>query len=126
MNSMKRLRAVLSLNLLVVFVQFTLAGLMLGGTDLARKMHGITGLLLIVLAVIQTALVIVMRRDGVAPRWLVGANVGILAAEMIEAICGHYHVLGLHVPLGVAIFGGVLRQLFWAMAIRPQEARSSI
>jgi hypothetical protein len=67
------------------------------------------------LTVVQLSLAAAMARRGKAPGWIVRASTGILAGEMIEAVCGHYHLFWLHVPLGVAIFGGFLRQLLWVV-----------
>lgn len=115
MNLLKGLQAILVVNLLVIFVQFAFAGLMIGGNDLAVNLHGPTGLLLILLMLIQMPLVVAMKMKAICPAWMVVANVGIIVAEVIEAICGHFHNTALHVPLALAIFGGVMRQLSWAM-----------
>ena len=115
MNLLKGLWAILAANLLVIFVQFAFAGLMIGGNDLAVNLHGPTGLLLVIVALIQMLLVIAMKLKGICPTWMVVANVGIIVAEVIEAICGHFHNTALHVPLALAIFGAVMRQWFWVM-----------
>jgi hypothetical protein len=116
MNLMKALRSILAVSLLVLFVQFTFAGMMIGGSGIsnAKLLHGATGLLLVLLALIQLSLAIAMKAKGAGPAWLLTANIGILVVEVIEAVCGHFHVVTLHVPLALAIAGGVMRQLFWA------------
>jgi hypothetical protein len=114
MYLLKTLRAVLALNLIAIFVQFTFAGLVLDGKTSAVGLHGFTGLLLVVLAITQTGLAIAMRSKGLCPAWLPLSNGGIIVVELIEAACGHFHVLPLHVPLALAIFGGVSRQMYWA------------
>lgn len=60
-------------------------------------------------------LVIAMKMKSICPTWMLVANVGIIVAEVIEAICGHFHNTALHVPLALAISGAVMRQLFWVM-----------
>lgn len=122
MNPLKRLRVILAVNLLAIFVQFIIAGLMLGGNTIALKLHGLMGPLLILVTLVQMLLVIAMKRKGICPTWLVGATTGIIVAEVIEAIFGHFHILGIHVPLGLAIFGGVMRQLFWTLREAPAKA----
>jgi hypothetical protein len=107
MNLLKGLRAILVVNLLIIFVQFAFAGLMIGGNDLAVNLHGPTGLLLVLVALIQMSLVVAMKMKGSCPTWLVAANVGLIVAEVVEAICGHFHNTALHVPLALAIFGAV-------------------
>jgi hypothetical protein len=125
MKLQKPYRAIVLINLLVVFIQFVFAGQMLGGSDSAVTTHGATGVLLVLIAVVQTTVSVFMRIQGVCPRWLVPANIGILLADVVEAVCGHFHVVAVHVPLAVAIFGGIMRQLFWSVieARTPKELR---
>lgn len=123
---LKSYRAILVLNVLIIFLQFVLAGQMIGGSDVAVNLHSATGLLLILVGLVQMSLAIAMMRRGIGPGWLILANVGIVLAEAIEAVCGHFRLVSVHVPLALAIFGGVLRQLFWsvreASADREQRA----
>ena len=112
---MKTYRTVVLINLLVIFVQFGFAGRMLAGSITAVVIHGFTGVLLVLIALVQVALSIVLKVKSIGPTWLVGANAGIIVAVAIEAVCGHFHYLALHVPLALGIFAGVMRQLFWAM-----------
>jgi len=51
--------------------------------------------------------------------WVPVASGVLLAAEVIEFALGHFHSVALHVPLGLAIFGGAIVQLLWSL----QEAR---
>jgi hypothetical protein len=115
MTWMKTYRTVVLINLLLIFVQFSLAGQMLAGSNTALRFHGFTGVLLVLIALVQAALSIGLKVKSIGPTWLVVANVGIIVAEVIEAVCGHFHYLAWHVPLALGIFGGVMRQLFWAM-----------
>ena len=119
MTWMKTYRTVVLINLLLIFAQFSFAGQMLAGSNTAVRFHGFTGLLLVLIALIQAALSIVLKAKGIGPTWLVGANVGVIVAVATEAVCGHFHYLALHVPLALGIFAGVMRQLFWAMRATP-------
>jgi hypothetical protein len=119
MSWMKTYRTVVLINLLVIFTQFGLAGQILGGRGSAVTIHGFTGVLLVLIALVQAALSIGLKANRIGPTWLVVANVGIIVAEVIEAACGHFHNLALHVPLALAIFGGVMRQFFWAVRETP-------
>ena len=112
-------------NLLVVFAQFVLAGLLIGGkAPEARLLHGVTGLLLLLVALTQLALVIFMRRKMRTPGWLVTASLGIVVAEIIECVCGHFGVVALHVPLALGIAVGISRQLFWVIEALDTEAEA--
>jgi hypothetical protein len=115
MTWMKTYRTVVLINLLLIFAQFGFAGQMLAGSSAAIRFHGFTGVLLVLIALIQAAVSIVLKAKGIGPSWLVGANVGVIVAVAIEAVCGHFHYLALHVPLALGIFAGVMRQLFWAV-----------
>jgi hypothetical protein len=119
MTLLKRYRAIALFNLLIVFLQFILAGQMLGGSDFAVNLHSATGLLLILIAIIQATVAIVLRRKGIGPTWLIATNIGIILAEAIEAVCGHLHLVALHIPLALAIFGGFMRPLFWSVREAP-------
>jgi hypothetical protein len=41
--------------------------------------------------------------------------IAILLAEVLETYSGYRGILVLHVPLAMGIFGGIMRQLFWAV-----------
>src|ERR1700730_13262269 len=112
MIRLKNYRTVVLINLVVIFTQFSLAGQMLSGRVSAFTIHGFTGVLLVLIALVQAVLSMGLKAKSIGPTWLVLANVGIIVAEAIEAACGHFHYLAVHVPLALAIFGGVMRQLF--------------
>jgi hypothetical protein len=115
MNLLKWFRGISVAHVLGVFTQAAFAGLMLGGNDLAANLHGLTGRLLVPLALIQLSVSVAMKVKRRCPTWLVAANVVILAAEVVEVTVGYGHNMAIHVPLGMAIFGGLLRQLFWSV-----------
>jgi hypothetical protein len=126
MTWMKTYRTVVLINLLLIFAQFSFAGQMLAGSNTAVRFHGFTGVLLVLIALVQAALSIVLKAKSIGPTWLVVANVGIIVAVAIEAVCGHFHYLALHVPLALGIFAGVMRQLFWAMRETPTVSERPI
>jgi hypothetical protein len=126
MTWLKTYRTVVLINLVVIFAQFSLAGQMLSGRVSAFTIHGFTGVLLVLIALVQAVLSISLKAKNIGPTWLVVANLGIIAAEVIEAACGHFHNLAVHVPLALAIFGGVMRQLFWAVRETPATSAARI
>lgn len=97
-----------------ILIQATFAGMMIGGSQHAEHLHELTGKILVLLSFGQTLLAIALRVKGACPLWIAVASAGLLTAEVIEFAAGHLHYVALHVPLGVAIFGGALRQLLWA------------
>ena len=115
MRLLKSLRLVLVVTVLAMLIQATFAGRLLGGDALALKLHEATAKILVLLACGQMSLAIALRTKARCPLWILLASGTLLAAEVLEFAAGHVHNVALHVPLGVAIFGGALRQLFWSM-----------
>jgi hypothetical protein len=115
------LRIVVIIHVAALLIQSSFAGFMIGGSDSAVNLHNWTGRLLVLLALVQLALVAVMKRRKLCPTGVLIATIGILVAEVLEVVLGYARIVEWHVPLGVAIFGGVLRQLFWVT----REARLS-
>ncbi len=102
-----------------ILIQATFSGMMIGGSQQAAYLHELTAKILVLVSLGQTLLAIALRAKGRCPLWVPMASGGLLAAEVIEFSAGHFHYAALHVPLGVAIFGGALRQLLWAMREAP-------
>jgi hypothetical protein len=119
----KTLRGVAILNILTLFAQFAFAGWMLGGDDSAVAIHGITGLLLVLVTMLQTGLSVGMKAKGRAPSSLVMTNIGLVVAEVIQGICGYNRVLWIHVPLAAAILAAMHRQLLWSFRETPVTER---
>jgi hypothetical protein len=76
--------------------------------------HERTAKLLVIMAGVQLLVAIYMRLRTLCPLWVPLASAGLLLAEVIEFAAGDMHNVALHIPLGVAIFGGFLRQLLWS------------
>jgi hypothetical protein len=104
-----------------ILIQATFAGMMIGGSQQAAHLHELTGKILVILSCAQTLLAISLRAKDACPLWIPVASGGLLTAEAIEFSAGHFHYVALHVPLGVAIFGGALRQLLWATRELPRS-----
>ncbi len=114
MRLLRTLRAVLFLHVLTILIQAGFAGIMIGGDHRGVILHAFRARILVPLAFFQMLLAIALRVNARCPVWVPIASGGLLAAEVIEFSAGHFHNAALHVPLGVAIFGGALRQLLWA------------
>jgi hypothetical protein len=121
MRLMKILRVVLILNVLTMLLQALFAGRMLGGDDQSANFHEFTARALVLLTASQMMLAILLRLRRGCPTWVPIASGGLLVAEVLEFALGHFHSVALHVPLGLAIFGGAIRQLLWSV----QEARQA-
>lgn len=114
MQLMKTLRVVMLVHVATLLIQASFAGIMIGGDHRGLILHELTARILVPLAFCQMLLAITLRVKARCPVWVPVASGGLLAAEVIEFATGHFHNAALHVPLGVAIFGGALRQLLWA------------
>jgi hypothetical protein len=107
-------RGVLIVNVTAMLLQSLFAGRLLGGDARSLLLHERTAKFLVLLALAQLMLATYLRIRSNFPRWIPLASAGLLVAEVIEFVAGDLHRLALHVPLGVAIFGGMLRQLLWS------------
>ena len=114
MQLLNSLRIVMVVQVLTLLLQATFAGMMIGGNHQAANLHELTAKILVPFALVQTVLAIVLRVQARCPVWVPMASVALSSAEIVEFAAGHLHNVALHVPLGVAIFGGALRQLLWA------------
>jgi hypothetical protein len=127
MELLKGLRIVMIAHVLTLLVQATFAGMMIGGNHHAASLHEFTAKILVPLAFFQMVLAIALRVQARCPFWVLMASGVLLGAEVVEFSAGHFHNVALHVPLGVAIFGGALRQLLWSTGeatVRPQVQAS--
>ena len=107
-------RGVLIVNVTAMLLQSLFAGKLLGGDAGSLLLHERTAKVLVLLAVTQLMLAVYLRMRSNFPRWIPIASAGLLLGEVIEFAAGDLHKLAVHVPLGVAIFGGMLRQLLWS------------
>ena len=109
------LRGVLSIHLLAVIAQATLAGMFLSGSGTALSWHEMTARALAGICVLQIATTGLLRVRGVCPTWMLISAIAILLTEVLETYSGYRGILVVHVPLAMGIFGGVMRQLLWAV-----------
>ena len=109
------LRSVLAIHLLTVVLLGALAGMFLSGNDTAVALHEIASRFLLGICLLQIALTALLRARSRCPAWILFSAFGILIAELLETYAGYRRILVLHVPLAILIFGGIMRQLFWAV-----------
>lgn len=122
------LRTAMIVNVLAMLAQAEFAGEFLSGSEQALKMHLLGARFLVMWGVVLLTFTIALRTKRACPLWIVFSSAGILLAEIVEFTLGHFHNLAWHVPLGVAIFGGAVRQLIWVMreaAGRAEQQRAA-
>jgi hypothetical protein len=107
------LRVVLSLHSLAVLTQAVFAGQFLAGVDAQVVFHEWTAWFALGLAVVQIAASAALLRTC-APLWLLVASIFILIAEGLQMGTGYGRFLGVHIPLGVFVFGTLTCLTVWS------------
>jgi hypothetical protein len=115
MHLLKTLRIVLVLNVFTMLLQAAFAGRMLTGERWAVHLHEVTARGLVLVSCGILSLIVALRMKGGCPRWVPIVSGLLVAAEIVEFGAGQLHHVALHVPLGMAIFGGAMRLLFWSV-----------
>jgi heme A synthase len=104
------MRWLVLINLGLVVLQALSAGFLMSGSGPAVIIHARVALALALGAVMQAvAAVVLWRRDRV-PAWVARAGVGLLVIVVLQISAGHTKRYWLHVPIGVGLFGGLIRQ----------------
>ena len=112
-KNLSALRTVLVLHASSVFAQAIFAGQFLPGIDSPVVFHAWTAWFIIGVSVVQILLAISFLRVG-GPLALVISSVFVFIAEGLQTGTGYGRFLGVHVPLGVFVFGAVIWQMLWA------------
>jgi hypothetical protein len=102
----RMLRVVIVLGVLAVLIQAVLAGQILSGDSGALLVHGIVAQVVVVLSLVQVVLALIAwRRKSASGRLAVVCAV-VLVAVVAQLVAGASATLTVHIPLGVALFGG--------------------
>ena len=117
---MTLLRVVLSLHALAVLTQAVFAGQFLSGADAQVVLHEWTAWAIFVLSVVQVVFAAVLLLRSAAPLWFLVASIFILIAESLQLGTGYGRFLGVHIPLGVFVFGTVTALMLWSFRRKPQ------
>lgn len=106
-HAMRTLRVVITLHALGIVTQAVLAGQFLSGLIGPVVWHERVAWVVVGIAAIQVAAAFV-QRAGLA---LAISSVFMLLAEALQTGTGYGRFLGVHIPLGVLLFGAVSWQL---------------
>jgi len=98
---------------LAALSQAVFAGQFLSGVDAQVVFHEWTAWFALGLAALQIAASAALLRAG-APLWLLVASIFILIAEGLQVGTGYGRFLGVHVPLGVLVFGTLTCLMVWS------------
>jgi hypothetical protein len=107
-GTLRAIQVLLRVLAVLVFAQPVFAGLLLDGNESWREWHSLNGEAVIpLLTLVVLVLTVVAWRAGHAPGWMPVASVAVLATLVVQIIMGDTSNLAIHVPLGVAILGGI-------------------
>jgi hypothetical protein len=107
-----------AVNLGLVGLQAVSAGFFLSGFEYAVQTHAAVAVALQLGALVQAVTAVVLWRRGRVPAWVGGVSIGLVVLVFLQAGLGHSSRYWLHVPLGVALFGLLTRQVNRLDAIR--------
>lgn len=112
------LRVVAVLHALSLFAQPVLAGLFLSGQDSAIDSHATNASVVVTLGLVLSVLAFLAWRRGLVPRQAFTMAASLWVAEGLQTGAGYAHLMWLHIPLGVLLFGGLAG--FMPIVMRPQ------
>lgn len=115
------LRLTITLHALAAFMQAVLAGRFLSGDYDMLRVHFVNAQVVGSLAIAQVLAAVLYWRLGGGPGWPAAVSVGLLAVEPIQIAAGIKRVIGIHIPLGVAIIVILVLLAVWAW--RPNYGR---
>jgi len=107
------LRVVLLLHVLAVLTQAVFAGQFLSGVEAPVVFHEWTAWFVLALSVVQIVVALIFVRVG-GPLWVMVASIFVLIAEALQTGTGYGRFLGVHIPLGVFVFGAAAWMMFWS------------
>ena len=118
MRSLKLFRWIVTVHCALILVQAGLAGRYLSGGFDAITVHSATAGSVMLVAVVQVVAAGWLWRAGRGPGWPLGASLLVWFADVMQIGAGFSRNLGLHVPLGVALFGATAALAGWAWSAR--------
>jgi len=109
-ESIRWIRRIVLMNLGLVALQALSAGFFMSGYGRAVTIHAdVAGALLLGVLAQAAAAILLWRRRRV-PAWMARAGVGLLLIMVLQVGAGYTRRYWLHVPIGVGLFGGLMRQ----------------
>ncbi|MEU8393870.1 hypothetical protein AB0C28_01665 [Nonomuraea sp. NPDC048892] len=112
---MQALKAVVVLHVVALLFQAVTAGMLLSSPG-GRALHENSGIALGVIGLAHLVAAILVWRPGGGSARFVGPAAALLVLTVAAALLGLAHMTVLHLPLGVALFGGGVAQLIRVMA----------
>jgi hypothetical protein len=110
-GGVRLIRWLVVINLGLVAVQAISAGFFLSGYGRAVTIHADGGIAFQVGAFIQAVAAVVLWRRRRVPGWVAGLSIGLFAIAFLQVGLGYTRRHWLHVPIGVGLFSGLMRQV---------------
>jgi Na+/proline symporter len=108
-RGIRLIRRLIAVNLGLVALQPLSAGLFLSGYERAVTVHAGVAVALQLGALIQAVTAILLWRRRRVPAWIAGVSIGLLVMVFFEVGLGYQKQYWLHVPIGVGLFGWLMR-----------------
>jgi hypothetical protein len=107
-------RIVVTITMVLAFLQAPLAGAFLSGRFGALALHKDNSTVIAIAAVVLAVSGVLLWRPGRGPGWLAVVGILFLAAIVLQTVLGYQRVLSVHVTLGVAIIALLVLLVVWA------------
>jgi len=108
-QGIRLIRRLMGINLGLVAIQALSAGFLMSGYGLASTVHANVAVALQLGALIQAVTAVVLWRLRRVPPWVAGLSVGLFVMVFLQVGFGHTRRYWLHVPIGVGMFGWLMR-----------------
>jgi len=105
--SIRWIRWLVVINLVLVALQPISAGLFLSGFGRALPAHAAVGLALQLGLLVQVGTAVVQWRRRRIPAWVAAVSTALFVAVVLQNVVGHNKLFWLHVPMGVALVGAL-------------------
>jgi hypothetical protein len=105
----KMMKRIVLTNFGLVATQAITAGLLMSGSVRALKLHALVGLALAGGAVVQAVAARVLWRQRRVSGRTAGAAIGLIALVALQIGLGYSRRYWLHVPIGVLLFGALMK-----------------
>ncbi|GAA2755716.1 hypothetical protein [Actinopolymorpha rutila] len=101
-------RTLVALQSVAIFVQAITAGMIVAGRSGAKDLHGGTATLAFAFSLLTLVAAILVWKPGGGSARIIVPSAVMLVLIAVQAVLGGAHQKLVHVPLGVALFGGII------------------
>jgi len=119
------IRSLVLINLAFVALQPVSAGFFLSGYGRAVTIHRIVALALQFGALAQAVTAVVLWRQRRIPARVAGMSIALVLMVFLQNGLGYSKRFWLHVPIGVGLFGGLIRQAGWLETLSRADSRDA-